>query len=85
MVAQALQPGIASAKPARYNGIDDNLPFNWRQLSRQGMLILGSGGEFCPMSHETRLAAAEFRVNYVDGRVPVLLGIAAPGTAETIE
>ncbi|HEY0210652.1 dihydrodipicolinate synthase family protein [Acerihabitans sp.] len=50
-----------------------------------GMLILGSGGEFCHMSHETRLAVAEFCVNYVDGRVPVLLGIAAPGTAETIE
>ncbi|NDL62136.1 dihydrodipicolinate synthase family protein [Acerihabitans arboris] len=49
-----------------------------------GILVLGSGGEFCHMSHETRLAVAEFCVDYVDGRVPVLLGIAAPGTAETI-
>ncbi|CNC54376.1 dihydrodipicolinate synthase [Yersinia intermedia] len=49
-----------------------------------GVLILGSGGEFCHMSHEMRLEVAEFCVRHIDGRVPVLLGIAVPGTAETI-
>ncbi|WP_337248195.1 dihydrodipicolinate synthase family protein [Serratia fonticola] len=51
----------------------------------QGVLILGSGGEFCHLSHETRLEVAEFCVQYVEGRVTVLLGIAASGTAETID
>ncbi|WP_159566602.1 dihydrodipicolinate synthase family protein [Budvicia diplopodorum] len=50
-----------------------------------GMLILGSGGEFCHMSHEMRLEVAEFAMQHVAGRVPVLLGIAAPGTDETIQ
>lgn len=42
-----------------------------------GMLILGSGGEFCHMSHEMRLEVAEFALQHVAGRVPVMLGIAA--------
>lgn len=50
-----------------------------------GMLILGSGGEFCHMSHQMRLEVAEFALNHVAGRVPVMIGIAAPGTDETIE
>lgn len=50
-----------------------------------GMLILGSGGEFCHMTHPMRLEVAEFALNYVAGRVPVMVGIAAPGTRETIE
>ncbi len=54
------------------------------QDGAHGMLILGSGGEFSHLSHEIRLDVAEFAVKHVAGRVPVLLGIAAPGTAETI-
>lgn len=50
-----------------------------------GMLILGSGGEFCHMTHQMRLEVTEFALNYVCGRVPVMVGIAAPGTAETLE
>ncbi len=50
-----------------------------------GMLILGSGGEFCHMDHEMRLEVAEFAMSHVAGRVPVMLGIAAPGTDETIQ
>ncbi|WP_330982777.1 MULTISPECIES: dihydrodipicolinate synthase family protein [Enterobacterales] len=50
-----------------------------------GMLILGSGGEFCHMTHKMRLEVAEFALGHVAGRVPVMVGIAAPGTQETIE
>lgn len=51
----------------------------------QGVLILGSGGEFCHLSREIRYEVAEFCVQHIAGRVTVLLGIAAPGTAETID
>jgi len=50
-----------------------------------GVLILGSGGEFCHMDHKMRLTVAEFSVQHVAGRLPVLIGIAAPGTQETID
>jgi 4-hydroxy-tetrahydrodipicolinate synthase len=50
-----------------------------------GLLILGSGGEFCHMSSPLRKEVAEFAVRQVAGRLPVLLGIGAPGTAEVID
>ncbi|MTJ79470.1 MAG: dihydrodipicolinate synthase family protein [Telmatospirillum sp.] len=50
-----------------------------------GMLFLGSGGEFCHMPKEMRFEVAAFAVRHTDGRVPVLLGISSPSTAETIE
>ncbi|EAR6896796.1 dihydrodipicolinate synthase family protein [Salmonella enterica subsp. diarizonae] len=50
-----------------------------------GVLILGSGGEFPHFSTEQRKHIAEFSLKHVAGRVPVLIGIACPGTAETIQ
>jgi 4-hydroxy-tetrahydrodipicolinate synthase len=50
-----------------------------------GLLILGSGGEFCHMSIKMRKEVAEFCVKHVAGRIPVLLGIGASATAEVIE
>ena len=50
-----------------------------------GMLILGSGGEFSSMTHKLRLEVAEFTLTYVADRIPVMVGIAACGTQETIE
>ncbi len=50
-----------------------------------GMLILGSGGEFCHMPKEQRFEVAEFAVKHIAGRVPVLLGISSPSTQEVIE
>lgn len=50
-----------------------------------GMLFLGSGGEFCHMPKEMRFEIAEFVVEYTNQRVPVLLGISSPSTDETIE
>lgn len=50
-----------------------------------GMLILGSGGEFPHFSVEQRKQIAEFSLKQVAGRVPVLIGIACSGTTETIQ
>lgn len=50
-----------------------------------GMLILGSGGEFSQFSSRQRKEIATFCLSHVDGRVPVLVGVACAGTAETIE
>ncbi|GKX54329.1 putative lyase YjhH [Leminorella grimontii] len=50
-----------------------------------GMLILGSGGEFCHMPKARRFEVAEFAVKHIAGRVPVLLGISSPSTEEVIE
>ncbi|HAT1684032.1 TPA: dihydrodipicolinate synthase family protein [Klebsiella oxytoca] len=50
-----------------------------------GVLILGSGGEFCHMTHQMRLDVTEFSLSYVKKRVPVMVGIAAPGTQETVD
>lgn len=50
-----------------------------------GMLILGSGGEFSHLSTPQRKEIAAFCLEHVAGRVPVLIGIACAGTAETIE
>ncbi|VTM73527.1 Probable 2-keto-3-deoxy-galactonate aldolase YagE [Raoultella planticola] len=50
-----------------------------------GVLILGSGGEFSHLSNCQRKEIAEFCLQHIKGRVPVLMGIACAGTAETIE
>lgn len=50
-----------------------------------GMLFLGSGGEFCHMPKELRFEVAEFVVAHTARRVPVLIGISSPSTAEAIE
>lgn len=49
-----------------------------------GLFFLGSGGEFCHMDQELRREVAEYCVKYTNHRLPVLVGIAAPGTQETI-
>ncbi|WP_085524406.1 dihydrodipicolinate synthase family protein [Tuberibacillus sp. Marseille-P3662] len=50
----------------------------------QGLLVLGSGGEFSQMSFEQRKEVAEFSVSYVNDRVPVLIGTGATSTREAI-
>lgn len=49
-----------------------------------GVFFLGSAGEFAHMSTALRHEVAEFCTDYVAGRVPVLIGAAHPGTAETL-
>ncbi|MEE1905363.1 dihydrodipicolinate synthase family protein [Pseudomonas inefficax] len=50
-----------------------------------GMLILGSGGEFPHISTSDRKLIAEFCLRQINHRIPVLIGIACSGTKETIE
>ena len=50
-----------------------------------GLFVLGSNGEAAHMTHEMRLEVAEFCVAHIAGRVPVLLGISVPSTAESID
>ncbi|MGZ4161203.1 MAG: dihydrodipicolinate synthase family protein, partial [Neobacillus sp.] len=49
-----------------------------------GLFFLGTGGEFSQMSVELRKEVAEFAAQYVDGRVPVLIGTGSTSTKETI-
>ncbi|WP_080875996.1 dihydrodipicolinate synthase family protein [Oceanobacillus timonensis] len=49
-----------------------------------GLFFLGSGGEFTQMSVEERKEVAEFTTNYVNKRVPVLIGTGSSNTREAI-
>lgn len=49
-----------------------------------GVLVLGSAGEFSHMDRAMREEIAAFTVKYVNGRVPVLFCVSVPGTKETI-
>jgi 2-dehydro-3-deoxy-D-pentonate aldolase len=50
-----------------------------------GLLILGTGGEFCHMGKTLRREVCEFAVEYVAGRLPVLVNIGDPATSEVID
>lgn len=50
-----------------------------------GVLILGSGGEFCHMPPKLRFEVAEFAVKHIKQRIAVMIGISSPSTKETIE
>jgi len=50
-----------------------------------GLLFLGSAGEFSQMTNVQRRQVAEFCVKRVAGRKPVIIGTGACGTAEVIE
>jgi 4-hydroxy-tetrahydrodipicolinate synthase len=49
------------------------------------LFFLGSAGEFSQMSAEMRKEVAEFCIAYTNRRLPTLIGIASPGTEETIK
>ena len=49
-----------------------------------GLWVLGSGGEAATLSDWVRRQMIEGVVSLVNGRVPVLVGTGAPGTAQTI-
>lgn len=50
-----------------------------------GLFFLGSGGEFSQLNTEERKAIAEFAIEHVKGRVPVLIGTGGTNARETIE
>jgi 4-hydroxy-tetrahydrodipicolinate synthase len=49
-----------------------------------GLFFLGTGGEFSQMSIEERKELATFATDYVNGRLPVLIGTGSPNTREVI-
>lgn len=49
-----------------------------------GILVLGSTGEFSHLTHEERRLFAEVAAGLVDGRVPLLVGVGASGTKEAV-
>ena len=50
-----------------------------------GFLFLGSAGEFATLSHENRKAIAQFCVEQVAGKKPVIIGTASCSTLEVID
>lgn len=50
-----------------------------------GLLFLGSGGEFTQLSTYERKEIAQFVIQYVDNRLPVLIGTGSTNTREVIE
>ena len=51
----------------------------------QGLIPLGSTGEFLSMSFSEKEAVAKCVINTVDGRIPVLMGAGAESTEEVID
>jgi 4-hydroxy-tetrahydrodipicolinate synthase len=49
-----------------------------------GLFFLGSGGEFSQMSVEERMEVASFSTEYVNSRVPVLIGTGSSSTREVV-
>ncbi|MBU8909015.1 dihydrodipicolinate synthase family protein [Desertibacillus haloalkaliphilus] len=50
-----------------------------------GLFFLGTGGEFSQMTVDERKEVASFATEYVNGRVPVLIGTGSVSTREVIE
>ncbi|PLY45991.1 dihydrodipicolinate synthase family protein [Lelliottia sp. F153] len=50
-----------------------------------GLFFLGSGGEFSQLNADERKAIAEFAIEHVNHRVPVLIGTGGTNARETIE
>ena len=50
-----------------------------------GILTLGTTGEYSTMSHEEDAAVVEHTIRVVDGRVPVIVGSGSNCTATQIE
>ncbi|NBJ71614.1 MULTISPECIES: dihydrodipicolinate synthase family protein [Clostridia] len=50
-----------------------------------GLFFLGSGGEFTQLTSNERKEIAEFVIQYVDNRLPVLIGTGSTNTREVIE
>jgi 4-hydroxy-tetrahydrodipicolinate synthase len=50
-----------------------------------GVLLLGSTGEPILLTREERRSVIEAAVDHANGRIPIMCGVSAPSTAETIE
>ena len=55
------------------------------EFGSNGVLLLGSTGEPILLTRDERRMIVEASVDHVNGRIPVMCGVSAPSTRETIE
>jgi len=55
------------------------------EFGSNGVLLLGSTGEPILLTREERRSVVESAVDQANGRIPVMCGVSAPSTRETIE
>src|SRR5699024_1452230 len=73
---------------------DENANFDKKGMGRlidyliqkgvNGLLVLGSGGEFSQMPFDMRKEVAEFSISYTNSRIPVLIGTGSLSTKESV-
>jgi 4-hydroxy-tetrahydrodipicolinate synthase len=55
------------------------------EFGSNGVLLLGSTGEPILLTRDERRSIVEASVDHVNGRMPIMCGVSAPSTRETIE
>jgi 4-hydroxy-tetrahydrodipicolinate synthase len=55
------------------------------EFGSNGVLLLGSTGEPILLTRDERRMIVEASVDHVNGRIPIMCGVSAPSTRETIE
>ncbi len=86
---------VQGSWPALVTPFDDSGEVNFEALRRlidfhaeygsNGVLLLGSTGEPILLNREERRSIVEAAVDHSNGRIPIMCGVSAPSTAETIE
>jgi 4-hydroxy-tetrahydrodipicolinate synthase len=86
---------VQGSWPAIVTPFDDEGDVNLEALRRllefhiefgsNGVLLLGSTGEPILLTRDERRMIVEASVDHVNGRIPIMCGVSAPSTRETIE
>ena len=86
---------VQGSWPAIVTPFDDEGDVNLEALRRlldfhvefgsNGVLLLGSTGEPILLTRDERRRIVEASVDHVNGRMPIMCGVSAPSTRETIE
>jgi 4-hydroxy-2-oxoglutarate aldolase len=66
-----------------YDKLEKNLEF-WLSTNLEGIVVMGSNGEFVLLSHEEKVELIQFVCNKCKGKKPVIAGTGAESTEETI-
>lgn len=67
-----------------YDKMKHNLE-RWKKTDLDGIVVLGSNGEFVYLSTEEKLELVEFVTKYIDGDKKVIVGTGCEATRETIQ
>ncbi|MCX6656475.1 MAG: 4-hydroxy-tetrahydrodipicolinate synthase [Candidatus Bathyarchaeota archaeon] len=86
---------VQGSWPALVTPLDENGNVNLEVLKRlldfhvefgsNGVLLLGSTGEPILLTRDERRRIVEASVDHANGRIPIMCGVSAPSTRETIE